>query len=206
MRFLLLIFFTILLSLPSFGQNADIDLLRDINVSRNTSLDNPFIWITRSDAPISIATPFVVFGVGWFLKNEKLKMDGLYIAASLAGSAVIATGLKYSVNRTRPFVKYPDIQQVIPVSSSSFPSGHTSIAFSTATSLSITFPKWYVIAPSYIWASLVAYSRMHLGEHYPSDVMAGIVIGAGSAYLCYRLQKMLIQKNEKKAKDVLIQE
>jgi membrane-associated phospholipid phosphatase len=206
MKHILLIFFCYLLVLQGIGQNTDINLLRDINVHRNVNLDDPFIWVTQSDAPICITAPLIIYGVGWYSKNEKLKMEGLVIAASLVVTTAIATGLKYSINRTRPFDKYSDIQQVIPVTSPSFPSGHTSIAFSTATSLSLVFPKWYVIAPSYVWASTVAYSRMHLGEHYPSDVLAGMVIGTGSAYLCYRLQKMLMQKNEKKVKDVLIQE
>jgi membrane-associated phospholipid phosphatase len=80
--------------------------------------------------------------------------------------------------------------------SPSFPSGHTSDAFATATSLSIAFPKWYVIAPSFLWACSVGYSRMDLGVHYPSDVMAGAIIGAGSAYLCYKANRW-IQKRRR---------
>ena len=63
----------------------------------------------------------------------------------------------------------------------SFPSGHTATAFALATSLSITYPKWYVIAPSALWACSVGVSRMNEGVHYPSDVLAGAVIGAGCA-------------------------
>jgi undecaprenyl-diphosphatase len=71
----------------------------------------------------------------------------------------------------------------------SFPSGHTSSAFNTATFICLTYPKWYVIAPAALWATSVAYSRMYLGVHYPSDVLAGAVLGAGTAYLTYYLNK-----------------
>ena len=71
------------------------------------------------------------------------------------------------------------------------PSGHTSGAFATATALSLKYPEWYVIVPSYLWASSVGLSRMHLGLHYPTDVLAGAVLGAGSAYLTYKVNEWL---------------
>jgi len=76
-----------------------------------------------------------------------------------------------------------------PASSRSFPSGHTSAAFSLATTLSIQHPKWYIIIPSYTFASLVGYSRIYLGAHYPSDVIAGALVGTGAAWLNHQLIK-----------------
>jgi len=72
------------------------------------------------------------------------------------------------------------------------PSGHTSTAFATATALTLQYPKWYVIAPSYVYAGLVGYSRMHPGVHHPSDVLAGALIGAGCAYLSHVVNKKLM--------------
>ena len=80
----------------------------------------------------------------------------------------------------------------------SFPSGHTSLAFTTATALSLKYPKWYIIAPSYLWASSVGYSRMNLGVHYPSDVVAGALLGAGSAYVTYIVNDWFWKKQENK--------
>ena len=74
------------------------------------------------------------------------------------------------------------------------PSGHTSAAFYSATSLSILYPKWYVIVPSYLWASSVAWARMYEGVHYPSDVFVGAVVGAGSAWIAYKVQKCVDKK------------
>lgn len=112
---------------------------------------------------------------------------------------MLTYGLKYSVNRERPYIAHPDLN-VDPAfyeSSASFPSGHTSLAFSVATSLSLTHPKWYVIAPAYLWAGSVGYSRLNLGVHYPTDVLAGAVLGAGSAYLTYKANEWY-QKNRPK--------
>lgn len=174
------------------AQNFDIDLLRKINLERNTALDPTFKLITNSVGPLGIGTPLIVTSIGLIEHDQTLKNKGYYLGATLLSSAIITTTLKYSIDRDRPFVTYPDIQKLSAAGSPSFPSGHTSEAFATATSLSMAFPKWYVIAPAYVWASTAAYSRMHLGVHYPTDVLAGAFIGAGSAWLCKVLNDRLI--------------
>ena len=176
------------------AQNLDIDLLRKINIERNQALDPAFKFITNSVSPIGIGAPLVVTSVGFIQKNATLKNKGYYIGATLLSSAVITTTLKFTIDRERPFVTYPEIQKLTGAGSASFPSGHTSEAFATATSLSLAFPKWYVIAPAYVWAGAAGYSRMHLGVHYPSDVLVGALVGVGSAWLCHELNKHLQNK------------
>jgi membrane-associated phospholipid phosphatase len=196
----ILVFALLLLSFtsPTYSQNLDIRILRQINEHRNTHLDGTFTTITNSVSPISLAAPILIFGTGLIEKDQELKQEGLLIGASFLVTTIFATTLKHAVNRARPFETYPDIQKMAAGGSSSFPSGHTSDAFSTATSLSLAFPKWYVIAPSYIYASAVGYSRMHLGVHYPSDVLAGALVGAGSAFLCYKAQKWINHRKNRK--------
>lgn len=180
--------------LPCFGcfsQNNDIELLRTFNKDRNQSFDSFFKVVTDSYAPIGVLTPATVFAVGLITSDSILKRKGLMIGGSLFISTVVMTSLKYGVRKDRPFVTYPDIERLVSAGSPSFPSGHTSVAFSSATSLSIAFPKWYVIAPSFLWASAVGYSRMHLGVHYPSDVFVGALIGVGSAWLSNFLTKKI---------------
>ncbi len=181
-----------------YTQNADIDLLKSINVDRNKSLDPTFKVITHSVTPISIGAPIVVFSIGLIQKDSTLKNKGIFLAETFVVNGFITTALKYSINRDRPFVTYPFIDKQADAGSLSFPSGHTSTAFATATSLSLAFPKWYVIAPSFVWASSVGYSRMHLGVHYPSDVLAGAFVGAGSAFLSYKLNQWITRKYCKK--------
>lgn len=186
MKHLFFFFLLFIVSAPMVAQNSDIAILRDINVNRNKKLDNTFILFSQSITPVSIGIPLGVYTVGLIKHDSTLKNKGSYITASILTTAGISFALKYAVNRQRPYVTYPFIDNVMDPESASFPSGHTSDAFATATSVSLAFPKWYVIAPSFVWAGFVGYSRMHVGVHYPSDVLAGAIIGVGTSYLCYK--------------------
>jgi membrane-associated phospholipid phosphatase len=190
------------LLLFSFGclnsQNPDIRLLRSINSSSNLPSDGFFRFVSNSDAFVVVGVPAGMAVTGLLNRDKDLVRNAYVIAAGTAFNFVISTGLKYAVNRDRPFITYPDISKKAKALTPSFPSGHTSSAFETATSLSLAYPKWYVIAPSYLYAGLVGYSRMDLGVHYPSDVIAGAVIGSGCAYLTWKInQKLLIKKKHR---------
>lgn len=176
--FLILIFPT-----TSSAQNIDIDLLRTINLDRNTQLDRTFLGITHSFAPVAVALPATLATIGLIKNDSLLKQNALMITGSLVGSTVVMLGMKYGFGRDRPFVTYPDLDNLVNPSGPAFPSGHTSVAFSTATSITLAYPKWYVYVPAFLWAGSVGYSRMHLGVHYPSDVLVGAIIGTGSAFL-----------------------
>ena len=181
-----------------YAQNGDIRLLRSINLGRDRSLDGDMNAITKSVYPIAVAMPVTELIVGYASDNKQMKINGWQTIAGLGVNTLLTSGLKYTINRKRPYVTYPDLQPYKIEPDPSFPSGHTSYAFNTATSLSICFPKWYVIVPGYAWASAVGYSRMHLGEHYPTDVLAGAVIGSGSAWLSYEGNRWL-QRHRKKS-------
>ncbi|MDI1306912.1 MAG: phosphatase PAP2 family protein [bacterium] len=182
------------------AQNIDINILRDINVNRNKNLDPTFKLVSKSALPISIAAPIIIYSVGLIKKDSAIKKQAIFIGETFLVNAFVTTALKQVVKRKRPFDSYADIDQAISAGGYSFPSGHTSIAFATATALSMAYPKWYVIAPSFVWASAVGYSRMHLGVHYPSDVFAGAILGTGSAYLTYKANKWINKKRSKKEK------
>jgi membrane-associated phospholipid phosphatase len=182
----------------SNAQNSDIDLLKKINGNRNTNIESGMVGITNSVMPISIGTPIIIYAVGLIEKDSITKKKAIFIGETFAASAFVTLALKSITKRDRPYVTYPEIDNVVEESSYSFPSGHTSLAFATATSLSMAYPKWYVIAPSFLWAGAVGYSRLYLGVHYPTDVLAGAIVGSGSAFLCYKLNKWINKKKIRK--------
>lgn len=179
------------------AQNLDVDLLKKININRNTDLDPTFKTITNSAISISIATPVVIYSIGLIQKDSLMKQKALFIGESFLASALITTVLKDVIRRERPYVKHTEIQPLSLEGSYSMPSGHTSTAFATATSLSMAYPKWYVVVPSFVWASSVGYSRMHLGVHYPSDVFIGAIVGSSSVYVTRKLNQWLDRKYNK---------
>ena len=183
-----------------FAQNGDVNLLRKINPSEIQDGDLMTL-ITNSDDLVTFGIPGIVLLKGIITKEkEDFWKSGEMLSTSLLSSLMVF-GLKSTIKRDRPFKTYPDIIKHTHGGSYSMPSGHTSICFATATSVSLIYPKWYVIAPMYTWASLVGYSRMYLGVHYPSDVLAGALVGSGSAiwthYLFKYIKKRVSQKQEK---------
>jgi membrane-associated phospholipid phosphatase len=192
-----LILLLLFLSFKIEGQNSDIRLLRDINSSHSLVSDDFMRFMSDSEVAVGFAVPAGLAVAGLIKKDEKTIRSSLVIFGSEAVAVGLTTILKYSVNRDRPFVTYPDINQKISVHDPSFPSGHTSNSFSTAMALSLEYPKWYVIVPSFGWAGTVAYSRMSLGVHYPSDVVAGALIGIGSGYLSHMVNRKLKIGNQR---------
>jgi membrane-associated phospholipid phosphatase len=197
-KFSCTIFFLLSVIIAS-SQNIDIDLLKKINGNRNKAFDPTFKSITNSAVPLSIATPVLLYSIGLIGKDTLMKQKAVVIGKTFLVSAFITVVSKQLIKRERPYLRYAELEPVVFENSYSMPSGHTSTAFATATSLSLSYPKWYVIAPSFIWAGSVGYSRMHLGVHYPSDVLIGALVGSGSALLMHKANQWL-NKNRKKNK------
>jgi len=184
-------------SFNCLSQNFDIDLLRDINHAQSDFKDNFFKFTSNSVTYVNIAAPLGVLTAGLINHDKKLQRDAAFMAGGYLVSTIVTHGLKVITKRDRPFITYPDIVKRSEGEGYSFPSGHTSAAFCSATSLSLLFPKWYVIAPSYLWAASVGYGRMYQGVHYPTDVFMGAIVGAGSAWLAYRAEKWYSKKINK---------
>jgi membrane-associated phospholipid phosphatase len=185
----------ILMPMSLFSQNMDIDILKSIHSPEPLPSDDFFRFMSNSNVYVYVGTPVTMAVVGLVGHDNDLLRNAAVMAAGTAVAYGVTLGLKYTVKRERPFITYPD--DIVNKSgidwsdSYSFPSGHSTMAFATATALSLEYPKWYVIVPSYAYAGTVAYSRMHLGVHYPSDVLTGAIIGSGCAVLSHYVNKKL---------------
>lgn len=183
-------------SLPSAAQNLDINLLKSIN-KNETSFKNKYLELNASSvSALSVGIPAGIAIAGFIQHDKKLQRDALYMGGAYLLSGIITQGTKHIVDRQRPFEKYAFIIKRDDESGGlSFPSGHTSAAFCTATSVALRYRKWYFVAPSYLFATSVAWARMYQGVHYPSDVLAGAIVGAGSAWVGWKVQRWMEKKN-----------
>ncbi len=185
--------------LSCYSQTNDVQLLRIFHSTHDTQFDKPMQLVSNTTSYIAIGIPVGLAVTGLYNRDTNMFMSALKVATALFTAGVITYTLKYSVNRPRPFISYP--QYFIKKSdggSPSFPSGHTSAAFSVATAISLEYKKWYIVVPAFTWATTVAYSRMHLGVHYPSDVIIGAIIGSSCAIISYQANKWLREVYYKK--------
>lgn len=140
---------------------------------------------------------------------KKTRKQGLCLGMGLACIAVFGYAIKLIVDRSRPFEKAPElavfiksINMALP-DSASFPSGHTIASFASAMILTLCFGKkgaW-----SFILATMIAFSRLFLCVHYPTDILAGMILGVGVATAFYFVFNYMwkILENKFKKEDAL---
>ncbi len=185
-------------SFSSSWQQKDAEWLHAINQSRYKALDTVYIVVSKTAGPLAIGLPLLLLAVSYAKRSKPLRRKTIFLIISVASAAALTNILKYLINRPRPFDSYEFIEKLGSAGSPSFPSGHTSDAFALAMALSLAFPRWPVVIISFFWAALMAYTRMSLGVHYPSDVVAGAAIGvisAVSAFLFLRFRWTKKQSN-----------
>ncbi len=127
--------------------------------------------ITISGDVLQIAIPAVAFGSTFIWNENNTKPTWQFIKAYGSG-LILQQALKHFVLEKRPDGS----------DNYSFPSGHTTSAFSGAAFIQQRY-GWKYGIPSYILASYVGYTRVQAQKHYPWDVLGGAVIGIGTSYL-----------------------
>lgn len=119
----------------------------------------------------------------WWLRRPAAG-DGLLwgtLAAFLLSTALVHL-IKKRVKRDRP-VRHTEVRFLVPKTEhGSFPSGHTATTFALAVVLAWHFPLW--VLPLLGLAAVIGYSRVYVGVHFLSDVVAAALIGVVSAAVC----------------------
>ncbi|HEV2811566.1 MAG TPA: phosphatase PAP2 family protein [Acidimicrobiales bacterium] len=128
-------------------------------------------------------------GTGRALLSAEHEREALRLGVALGVESVaINVGVKSLFRRTRPRRQEHQHHFLRQPRSSSFPSGHATSGFMAATFLSEGQPRWRRIG-WHALASVVAASRVHVGIHHPSDVVAGALIGTGLGHLVRRCRR-----------------
>lgn len=183
--FFVLLFFIMTICTQTFAQSRlqqfDDRIMIDLQNQRTPEQTGIMLFLSHNYLYGNIGIPAGLMVAGTINNDKGMRENAAFIASSTALSYGVTFLLKHIIKRPRPFIQNIHITPVYRPSDTSFPSGHTSSTFATATALSMAYPKWYVIAPAFLWAGTTSYSRMYLGVHYPTDVAAGATIGVGSA-------------------------
>jgi len=141
-----------------------------------------------------VATLVVLLVFGFLLLAGKPRLAALVVACSV-GSALVNYWLKLFFDRGRPTV----ISILQPASGLSFPSGHAMISVALYLTLGVLIAgslqrralRIYVVAAAALLAFLIGFSRMYLGVHYPTDVLAGWTVGLAWALVCGLVERTL---------------
>ena len=177
-----------------FIQNIDISIIEKIyrfQHNLNSELFNKImIFFTNLG---DYGTVWIAIALILFL-NKKYRKTGILAFVSLAICSVIVNIiLKPLIQRPRPFTEIADIILLIKTPKDySFPSGHTAASFVMVYIFFRHIKKYFI--PVFITGILIAFSRMYLTVHFPSDIIAGIIIGIFSGYAGEKLTDRFYRK------------
>jgi undecaprenyl-diphosphatase len=168
------------------SQAFDESVIRWLAAHHTRSLDAAMLEITALGTGIVVM--MVVAVAALFLVLTEHKYSAILLLASTFGGLVLNAVLKLGFNRPRPSIVVPVVNAV----SSSFPSGHAmsaAIVYSTVAYLAARLQKrswarWLVMIAAFSVVAAISISRLYLGVHYPSDVLAGIIVGLAWAAFC----------------------
>ena len=156
--------------------SLDLQLLLFFNIHVSPLVNTFFVILSYT---IYLYT--ILIGIYFYRKKERNKFVHLLISISVG--LVVATFLKYFINRPRPFVTYPN--QVMPLlneTDPSFPSRHAFIAFLLLNFIPTKFSRFAKYFSVFYLLS-IPISILYAGVHYPTDVFAGSILGFAFPYL-----------------------
>ncbi|WP_442911461.1 undecaprenyl-diphosphatase [Kurthia zopfii] len=129
----------------------------------------------------------VVLLLMWFFGKEQMKKTVVYSAISGAVGILVNVLISKIYFEARPFVTHDDIHILVDhAADASFPSDHTTGAIALAFAIALRHKKLGVIMM--LFALLTGFSRIYVGNHYPGDVLAGIIVGILVAWIFSKMK------------------
>lgn len=193
---LLLVFAGLWLPLWGFGALAeqlregegfafDVPLLQFAHSLARADLDRAFLLVSRLGygwgvVPLDVV---LVLALAW----RRRMREGLFAGLALGGSALLNVAAKHAYSRARPDLWL----SIAPETTYSFPSGHA-MGSMTLGAVAVLLAwrtrwRWPVLVAAALFVALVGLSRVYLGVHYPSDILAGWAAACAWAVACYGL-------------------
>jgi len=176
----LVVIVTLMLLVSNLPQ---LDFIAGLQKTSNPILTRLLQFISDSITFFSFGIPILLLILGERgTEKKKSRLSFLYVALSIGLAGLVSYTCKKLTSIPRPYEVDARIAQWSVGGGYSFPSGHTTEAFASAIALIFLFKNWKMALPVLTWASLVAFSRIYLGVHYPFDILGGILIGLTVSY------------------------
>lgn len=149
-------------------------VLLAINGQQSRLLDDVSVVLTQFGSVIGVSVLVLSFVALLWLHGHRAK--AVFLAISVGGAGLLNAMLKSLFQRDRPELW----QRLVTENSFSFPSGHAMVSSALALSLIVIFwrtrYRWPVVASALIYILLIGFTRLYLGVHYPTDVVAGWIV------------------------------
>ena len=176
-------------------QGRDVRGLRAVYCA-DELVSTPLRWAHASARPVFYGAVPLAWAGAWVRGGEGMAAAyRLTLTQGATYAGVLA--LKHVVGRPRPYLSHPLTSRASKHGRSSsggytsFPSGHAALSAALASSWALSYPRWYVVGPGVVWAVGVGLSRLHLGVHYPSDVIVGALLGIAVAGVVHQIRGAL---------------
>ena len=173
-------------------EDADIAVARQFAPQRDHPAMRAVSWFSGiGDSKPLLTLSGVVVAWGLLTGSTRTARQGGHLLASVLLASMFKNGIKWAVARSRPHLLFDQGVYDVELGGStekewsSFPSGHAAASAAMAQACTRCWPE--ARAPAYLGAAVLGLSRVPLGKHYPTDILAGVLVGLAAATLVDRV-------------------